>query len=1178
MKQNMKSIFTLLLVMVCCSAQRANATIIIFQFGGTITTSNISGVSIGDPFVATLSYDDAQSPYEFSSTGAKYDNFTFTINVAGLTFSKQPGQYINVGNGINDFFDVNFNSFPHLYLRLSDLSASAFNSTALPASLQLASFPDFHSLVWEETPTAYFQGNITSITSCVTDPIVTTNADAGPGSLRQAMIDACPGSTITFDPSLNGSTITLSNMLPTITQDLTITGPGANNLTISGNNAVQVFGINGYSICTISGLNIINGTDEYSSCCEGGAISIDGAALVTINNCMFKNNKAQADGGAIYSNSSKMLTIYGSTFSENIAAASLSASGSGGGGGGAISVIRPYNITNCTFTGNKAETAGALRLGPNGSITNCTITANVSSFGGGGIQIFCCGSASIKNSIVAGNSAPNTPDISGLFNVTSNNIIGIGENDQGFSDGIDGNQLGTASNPINPRLEPLDDNGGTTLTMALSPGSPAVNAGTFNNTPNNDQRGFGRKFDFDIGAYELQSATTVTTITSSPAPSCIGSPVIITATVTSDGYPVTSGTVYLFKDNLTATIAEVNSAGQISYSTASLTEGTHTIKADFKGSTIFGESTGYGTHTVSPLPTANITGTSTCAGTATTLTASSAASNPSFIWSEIPIGGGGGAGKVLSTSASYTTEILNSSTSYNLKITDGTSHCSSTSVVDVTVNLLPVISPATLPAGKVGVGYSQNITASGGTGSYVIGLLSGLPPGLTLTSSGLLSGTPTTPGTYQLNVYAKDTKGCTATMQYSLAISVSCTITCPANITVNNKTGLCGAYVTYPAATTAGTCGTLTYSIKSGSWFVVGTTNVTVTSSAGANCSFTVTVKDVQKPVIVCPSDITVTAASNSCNKVVTFNLSATDNCPGVTVTTVPVSGYNFPVGTTAVTATATDLSGNKTTSTFTVKVKESQPPVIRVVATPIVLLWPANGSYQTINVSQCVVSVTDNCSSIPVSSVKITKVTSDEAENASGDADGNTTKDIKIASDCKSVDLRRERKSTGNGRVYTIYLAVTDASGNTGTASFKVIAPISQNGTTATDNGSACTVSSYCSGNSNRSAAGISAEEQIVKNEIPEGFMMEQNYPNPFSTVTTIRYALPAEAQVSLGIYNQLGQRVTQLVDGRMSAGYHQARFDATKLSAGIYLYRLLAVNADGKPIVLTKKMIVAK
>ena len=76
---------------------------------------------------------------------------------------------------------------------------------------------------------------------------------------------------------------------------------------------------------------------------------------------------------------------------------------------------------------------------------------------------------------------------------------------------------------------------------------------------------------------------------------------------------------------------------------------------------------------------------------------------------------------------------------------------------------------------------------------------------------------------------------------------------------------------------------------------------------------------------------------------------------------------------------------------------------------------------------------------------------------------------------------------------------------------------------------------------------------------------------------VTIISHALPEEAKVSLALYNQMAQKVAQLTKGRMSAGYHQARIDATKLG-GIYLYRLLAVDADGKPFVLNKTMIVAK
>jgi len=87
--------------------------------------------------------------------------------------------------------------------------------------------------------------------------------------------------------------------------------------------------------------------------------------------------------------------------------------------------------------------------------------------------------------------------------------------------------------------------------------------------------------------------------------------------------------------------------------------------------------------------------------------------------------------------------------------------------------------------------------------------------------------------------------------------------------------------------------------------------------------------------------------------------------------------------------------------------------------------------------------------------------VTSDEPNNSTGD--GNTTNDIVIAADCKSVQLRAERSGNGNGRVYTITLKVSDGSGNVATATAKVTVPKSQNGAPAIDDGPNYTVLSGC-------------------------------------------------------------------------------------------------------------------
>ena len=221
----------------------------------------------------------------------------------------------------------------------------------------------------------------------------------------------------------------------------------------------------------------------------------------------------------------------------------------------------------------------------------------------------------------------------------------------------------------------------------------------------------------------------------------------------------------------------------------------------------------------------------------------------------------------------------------------------------------------------------------------------------------------------------------------------------------------------------------------------LGATTITLVVNDGtvdsAPDTVIITVQDTTAPVITCPGDLTVeqeTAAGTE----VSLTATATDICDadvGIT-DDAPVI---FPLGTTTVTFTATDDSGNSATCTTTVTVVDTTPPEI-VLSDEQIDLWPPNHKYRTIEIDNCcVISVTDICDAdVDIDDVVITSVSSDEPENDPGTGDGNTVNDI-IIKDSQTVDLRAERQGNGNGRVYTINFEVTDASGNTQTGSCTV-------------------------------------------------------------------------------------------------------------------------------------------
>jgi predicted outer membrane repeat protein len=386
-------------------------------------------------------------------------------------------------------------------------------------------------------------------------PITVTNTnDSGPGSLRQALAVAHDGDSITFAVS---GTIMLTIGGLGVFKNVTISGPGANQLSIDGNQSPTqpVFSVS--AIATISGLTIRNsayGIDNFGGALtvrncvisdnafsgisitteefgvvtatilsttvignsQGGVSSVpnifSGGATVTITDCTISSNFSAPGGGGIFGTHT-FLTVANSTISGNSTPRN----------GGGISVSGGLVIENSTISGNSAGTSGGGIYG-GATVKNSTISGNSAGTSGGGIY----GGATVENSTISGNSAGTSAG--GIYNNSSlivrNTILNAGASGENiFNDGgtvtslgynlssdDGGGYLTGPGDQINtdPLLGPLQNNGGPTLTHALLPGSPAIDAGdpNFSPPPFNDQRGcsFDRVFNdrIDIGSFETQ--------------------------------------------------------------------------------------------------------------------------------------------------------------------------------------------------------------------------------------------------------------------------------------------------------------------------------------------------------------------------------------------------------------------------------------------------------------------------------------------------------------------------------------------------------------------------------------------------------------------------------------------------------------------------------------------------
>jgi len=298
---------------------------------------------------------------------------------------------------------------------------------------------------------------------------VTTNNDSGAGSLRQAVLDAGGGDTITFNPSLSGQTISLTSQI-TLDKNLTLDGSGLTyQVQVISSGSMRLFTVDSGFTVVIDRLYMGN-----SSSASGGAIYNEG--ILTVSNSTFAGSSATGSGGAIYNAGS--LTILNSTFSGNIA----------GGFGGAIyaDASSVSDISNSTFWDNHAYFGGGL-------YTSSTSFATVinSTFAGNtatsliGAAVYNDGSLNLINSLLSSNSGDHECVNTGSM-FSNHNLIGDG--------------TCSAYRTLFAYLYALADNGGPTMTMAIGTSSTARDAGDPAYCENADQRGVNRPAVCDIGA------------------------------------------------------------------------------------------------------------------------------------------------------------------------------------------------------------------------------------------------------------------------------------------------------------------------------------------------------------------------------------------------------------------------------------------------------------------------------------------------------------------------------------------------------------------------------------------------------------------------------------------------------------------------------------------------------
>jgi len=408
-----------------------------------------------------------------NTNGDIYNWSASTINAGGSNIVQSLVVFGGTVNGSNSLISANPQLAP-----LGNYGGPTPTMPPLPGSPAIDAAP-FTTLLTDQRGYARVFGPAADLGAVeyAVNPTVTTAADSGIGSLRYASSYATNGALITFATNLSGATIQSSGTL-TLNKNLTIDAsalPGG--ITINGNQAGSVFFVTNGSV-VLTGLTITNGNASVSG--VGGGIL--NAGVLTLNQCTLAGNSAGYAGGI--ANSYGTLVVNESTLAGNSASYV----------GGIYNFEGTVTVNQSTLTGNSGNYGGGI-LNFEGTLTvnQSTLTGNSDSSGAaGGLYNWDeMGSITLYNTIVAGNSLPNTSGYNSQ-NISNPTTSGITT------------QTGANLTNGTPLLAPLGNYGGPTPTMPPLPGSPAIDGCTNSTTFTTDQRGYPRVLGRapDIGAVE----------------------------------------------------------------------------------------------------------------------------------------------------------------------------------------------------------------------------------------------------------------------------------------------------------------------------------------------------------------------------------------------------------------------------------------------------------------------------------------------------------------------------------------------------------------------------------------------------------------------------------------------------------------------------------------------------